>query len=409
MTARPTSPARHAARGAATVEFALVVPLLITMVMFSMLFFEVARAKLKLQEAARYITWEMTSYALTDFGNEGSVGSGDANHHDRAFELAREEAIAEATERYRDLDSIEDEARFSFIADYSGITFQVENLEAPTLNSPFEPEGSGPEGFVERVLATLNGGLARVLGFWGFNPKAKAQGTVTARMHNRLFGRRYLNDGFFSVDHWGGRDLGNLPMSNRHTLLASGWHLPDGNDHTVDSRRAGYHNGDRGGMHIQVSKMKFLGAAQFLENGFLGNIKNLSEMILPIPAFTGSFVMAHNYGDPDNLGDPRNCHDSTDARHPAKGGLANLDRPGWGLDEERGYDNDDLRCFDTAPFRDTHAFNDALNVQVFRSRGPWFMGCRNAQADDPTFDSANAGARPDSTRTDDQEDKIPCQ
>jgi hypothetical protein len=41
-------------------------------------------------------------------------------------------------------------------------------------------------------------------------------------------------------------------------------------------------------------------------------------------------------------------------------------------------------CFDTAPFRDTQRYEGSLSLQMFRARGPYFMGCQRPQADDPS-------------------------
>jgi hypothetical protein len=41
------------------------------------------------------------------------------------------------------------------------------------------------------------------------------------------------------------------------------------------------------------------------------------------------------------------------------------------------------RCFDTAPFRDTWEYEQSEYLQVFRARGPHFMGCEQPMADNP--------------------------
>jgi hypothetical protein len=42
------------------------------------------------------------------------------------------------------------------------------------------------------------------------------------------------------------------------------------------------------------------------------------------------------------------------------------------------------QCFDTAPFRDTQQYASSRYLRLFQARGPWFMGCHRAGADDPS-------------------------
>ena len=67
------------ARGSALLELCLVVPLFMLLVFFSSFLVELACAKLRLQGAARYLAWELTSYPLDDLGQA---------RHDEAFELS---------------------------------------------------------------------------------------------------------------------------------------------------------------------------------------------------------------------------------------------------------------------------------------------------------------------------------
>ena len=63
-------------------EFALIVPVLVMILLFSMYLTELVRAKLKLQEFSRYVVLEMTSYTLSDFANA---------KHEEAFADAQRE------------------------------------------------------------------------------------------------------------------------------------------------------------------------------------------------------------------------------------------------------------------------------------------------------------------------------
>lgn len=84
MTTRPNSsparPARRAPRGAATVELAILAPILVVLVLWANYFWELQRARIKAAELARYVAFERTVKA-----NPTAIAS-------------------EAQERYKDLD-----------------------------------------------------------------------------------------------------------------------------------------------------------------------------------------------------------------------------------------------------------------------------------------------------------------
>jgi hypothetical protein len=371
---------RHPAqRGATTVEFALVVPLLVSILMFSVFLTDLMRVKLKLQEAARYVTWEMTSYLLTDFG------SGD---HSSAFNEAMRQTTAEARTRYADLNSIEDNAHSGPVFVFEALDVQMQNHEVPFANTSLftggRPGGAG--ALMNQVLNASGTGVNQVLGRWGFNPGGVVQSGVRMSVRNRFLSRQTF-DGHSQVDAWGGFDLSSYRLSNRLTMLANGWHLADGGEATIRGKVAGRHSdGSRGGFHTQVKRMTFLGLTDLLGNipGF-----NALQRFLPLPDYQGTFVVSHSYRPTQQA---RNCNLPL---HDAKTGLNNLGPGGADLlDAER------MRCYDTAPFRDTHAYDESLYRRVFRARGPHFMGCQNAMADDPATYTVYA--------RDEQADKRPC-
>src|SRR5512140_309580 len=99
---RPPAQRRpYARRGAATVEFALIVPVLVMILFFSMYLTELVRAKLKVQEFARYVVFERTSHPLSDFATADE---------DKACTDAKKEVNDEADERFKDMDSAEPNA-----------------------------------------------------------------------------------------------------------------------------------------------------------------------------------------------------------------------------------------------------------------------------------------------------------
>ena len=58
--------------GSATLEIALVAPILLALIFYSLVFTELVRARFKLQEGARYAAWELTSHPLSDYGRSFS-------------------------------------------------------------------------------------------------------------------------------------------------------------------------------------------------------------------------------------------------------------------------------------------------------------------------------------------------
>ncbi|MCY1021973.1 TadE/TadG family type IV pilus assembly protein [Pyxidicoccus sp. MSG2] len=377
-------------RGAATVEFALSVPVLVMILMFSMYLTELVRAKLKLLELARYATWEMTSYTLSDFGNAD---------HDAAFADAKREAMEEVAERYKDMDSVETNAPpGSFIARYTNIQADVVNKDVPFIEAGLVLGNSG-DGMANSVLGAINGGANGLLGFWKFNTKGWVESQVSMQFDNVILPQRYLEQStgdFFKVDTFGGRNIGSLRLSTRHSMYATGWNLPDGSDAVINGRRAGGHTegNEVHGLYAQVNRMTFLGVKERLESSPLGGV--LSTFSSFAPAFLGTFVISKNYGLAG--GDASQC-DGVNS-YPAAAAHGLQDQMSNDLEL---LDSDRPQCFDTAPFRD-NTYEDSQYKKIFEARGEHFMGCKNPQAEDPS-----APTSADSTKGDKNEDIVNCE
>lgn len=383
-------------RGAALVELALVVPIFVVLLLFASFFTDVIRVKLKLQEASRYAAWELTSHPLGDWANE---------NHDAVFEAARKSVAEEARLRFQDLDSADrreigsDSFPFSFALEARSPTFEIVNQEVPLL-----PEGV--PGLPD--LGGLGGAGNSVLGAVGFDTRGQIEVTVRGGMKSLIVPKSFMqrSEGSFQGQSvWGAADLSKLETQNRYTLIASSWFMPDGADQTVRGDQSGVHrDGAEGGIRRQVTRMKFAGAGGLIEdNGVLDALSSFAGKVLPTP--TGTFVVSHNYateGAPSYLN--RICNTPG---HVAPAGMRNLD-VNDGLDQKDGDNNDFLRCFDTAPFRDTQAYGDSLYAKIFEARGQNFMGCPNAQADDPTYDSSDPDPRPSATSGDRNKQPVHC-
>ncbi|MBN1208831.1 MAG: pilus assembly protein [Myxococcaceae bacterium] len=388
----------YARRGAATVEFALIVPVLVMILMFSMYLTELVRAKLKLQELARYAVWEMTSYTLSDFANA---------QHDQAFAEANKEAMEEALERFKDLDSVEPEAqRGNFVARYVDVTGTLQNKEIPFVEAGLALGNNG-EGYASEIVSAVNIGANGLMDFWKFNTRGWVEAEVSMKFENVLIPRSYLDEGgsggFFTVDTFGGNDLRSLALKTRFSMYADPWNLEDGSDATMRGRRAGAHRrGDEQyshGLYQQVDRMVFLGVRERIEDniGIIGDFRQFIQQFAP--AFLGAFVVSHNYG-PSPGGTEatdwgRECigEDTGIESYPpeAEGGLNNLNRFSQ-IDWPRP------TCFDTAPFRD-QPYARSQYIKIFKARGDYFMGCKNPQAEDPSAPtSANSTQGDKNTR-----------
>ena len=299
-----SNPARNlrSRRGAATVEFALVVPLLVVMLLFSMYLTELVRAKLKMHEAARHAAWEMTSYPLSDFA------TGD---HGKAWTEAHDKVHEDAVNRFGDMDSVEIDLQPSFIADVSNLQVTIEKGEIPFIEAGMvlgnDPEG----GWASSVLGAANGGANALLGFWGFNKEGLVTSRVSMDFNNRLLPRSYMDQGesgLFTTDFTGGRDLTTLTLNSHLSLYADSWAMADGKDAVVRSRRAGAHrDGDLSkphGLYKQVGRMTFLGLRDKLNDIGIGQVLDFMGKALPNPL--GTFVIARNYG-PQNSADAPDC------------------------------------------------------------------------------------------------------
>jgi len=363
-------------RGAALVEFVLVAPILVVLLLISMFLTDLLTARMKLQEAARFAVWEMTSRTLSDYGS---------GNHDQAFELARNQTLDDALQRYSDLDSLADGARLGMATEIDGVAFEMSQLPVDLGNAAYAPnitEG----GWADRVNSRSGGGLNSAFDRYGFNRNGKVQVEVTGTVRSTLLPDRYLqrsDGGWFETDFSAMREV---QLVNRYTMIVDGWDLPDGGDAIIRGNRAGVHANDdaaaggQHGLHRQVQKMTYLGDCEDLMN--LG-IAITAISLVPglgnlIPNRCVTAVVSHNYMRPASYMGWRGSSDCGYPSYPsdAMAGLNNLGRTSV-IDAQK------VRCYDTAPFRDTWEYGHSAYLKMFRARGDNFMGCENAQADNP--------------------------
>jgi hypothetical protein len=341
----------------------MIIPLLGVLLFFGLHFTELIHAKLKLQEVTRYAAFEMTSHPLTNYS------SGD---HDRAFARAAQKTREDVLARYQALDSAE---RASAIAGGRGFENFGVRLENRTVNlsgdSLPNSEGEGG-GWLGPVLDRLSGTVSAATERLGFNSRGAVEAEASVTFRGRLLPLGYT----YLLQARGGPDLDRFALTSRYTLIASGWHLPDGRDAIVGRHRAGVYRGDERPtvLYQQVSRMTFLGAKErFRQLPGLSTALRALRGVAPDP--TGTFVVSHNYGLVVPA-DQRGCRYLQGYPPAARSGLNNL-RAASEVDFDRP------TCFDTAPFRDHAEYESSLYVRIFEARGRWFLGCKNAAADNP--------------------------
>ncbi|WP_404363365.1 TadE/TadG family type IV pilus assembly protein [Corallococcus coralloides] len=162
-------PGRRAARGSATVELALLAPLLIVLVLWANYFWEVQRARIKMAEMARFIAFE------------------------RTVRQDLSAIAAEARQRYQDLDGSTKTGTLG-TAYHNGITIQVQaqDADAPLEDVQMSKMGAqaGVGGLAGAAIGALGGDPAQLARDMGFNTSVGAvQADVQVRLENRIIPR----------------------------------------------------------------------------------------------------------------------------------------------------------------------------------------------------------------------------
>jgi hypothetical protein len=264
--------------GGSLVEFAIVSTVMVPLALASILVQELWTVKLKLQEAARYATWELTAFPLSDFQNA---------QHDALFDAALNVVQAEVQSRYGDGDM--DGATgtgaptglptfTNFIVLRAPIDLAVDPGVAGGINAdaqmlPFDgtgsSDGSGRTNFTGPIDHLL-------FDRFSFNRKGL--------INLRLTGSAGIVPGFNPAFWTSGQgfasksatiDGGQLSfVSAPMMLLADDWHLADGaavTDFSLTSKPPG-----AAGPYVeQVSRMAFVGLAK----GNIGAVSRYADLL----------------------------------------------------------------------------------------------------------------------------------
>ena len=369
------------------VEYALMAPLFVTMALWAIYLMEVGDAKIKQQEVTRYVAWEFTARQLSDF---------DRGQHAARFDDAKADILAEAFDRYRDLQGENRgvDAQMGVISrSYLGLSsgggggdgnrtstptegaIRISPARLDVSGSPRDGAG-GLAGAVMELLQALGDALDTVLKeAFGFNTDfAAVTAEVTVRIDNRLMPRTFLDRGWFESPMFPA-GLNPLVLAPEPmTLQVDSWYMHDGRDVMLPGG-----DGGRGYLYWkQVQRMHLLNhVLRDRIAGRLGGVMDWIEQYFPIRLPTEAQLVSQNY---------RTAGDVSGMRCPSGGaGLSSsgkwVNHAGYGYESETPEDDmSGVRCFDTLPIRAAGwGYEQDPNFLTLRSRGDNYMGCNGAQ------------------------------
>ncbi|HCF60617.1 MAG TPA: hypothetical protein DFS52_21785 [Myxococcales bacterium] len=326
--------------GAATVEFSLCVLVLVPTLLYALFFYEMSFARLKLQEASRYLVWEMTAFKLSDWKAEKPVQP----KHDALFENARGKVLDEVVERWGDdLDG----STPRLVSNYKA--FNPMTLSVTFNRSQASMQNTSPGVFTVANLDFFDEAANVVFGWVGFNEKGKAEGTLDLKLKNTLLAQTMPV--WFTQKMLDGDDF---TIRSRQSLIVDAWDLKDGKRVTEDRLTGTCANvGSASEYCRQVSKMTFAGLAEAvneLTGGFTAKAGELLGRIgvhSPLSTTVASLPLDHSRG-------LKSDHRLDVAKIPG---------------------HSPLYIHYTNTFKDTHEAASSTYHQVYQRLGPYYMGC----------------------------------
>lgn len=379
-------------RGQAIVEFAVAVPTLVLIFLFSQFFYEAIQVKLKAQEMARYTAWEFVGHPLHDY-NDGSF----------KYSTASNAVKSDAQQRFANLRSVDKRtnATKALAGQWSVNAPRTRNKEEPLLpggnvfsiggfpiniNMIFQFAGLVLDGM--RMLSIRNhpnpvwvammawyqidrdnifggGSLSRFNppGEWKLNTRGYIQSEVRVTFENLWAPMLTYISGskFFSKDTQGRSEMQSnirrLRFVETYSLLADQWELHQGDDvEGPSSSGTAYYK--------QISRMAFI--KRSVRNAlkiFTDAVKYASDATaylafqptLGMPDLTQVGLVSKNY----------------------KGGSGNRDSGKIEIDEDGG-----KKSYDTSPMMDrtTSRANRKMYEESRQTRGDNYMACPQVES-----------------------------
>ncbi len=340
--------------GAATTEFALTSLILVPTLLYAIFFFEMSFAKLKANEASRYLVWEMTAYGLSDFQN------GD---HAAKFDKARKDILDEVKQRYGDGDL--DGATPTLVPNYKA--HQLISLDATVDPNQITLTDQDPGIYDVGGFSGLNDVVNYVFGFWKFNKMGKPKGEFHIHIKNKLLGRLMpigYTQNMLSQDEF--------DLAVTQSLIADQWDVKDGKS-----------VGELDGINCssdyckQVSRMHLAGLTGLMGDKVdqaLGGVGKAVGVHLPLLAVVESMSLGgSSTGDVSIQVSSQNmkCHD----HNPVLTGMTNV-------------------------YKDRYKKEDSRYYQLYQKLGPCYMGCNK-----PLKQEAGSNSCPYDSRNSDSECK----
>ncbi|MDY0001019.1 MAG: pilus assembly protein [Polyangia bacterium] len=351
-------------------EFAIVAPVLVTILLFSAYFYELIQIKLKTQEVARFAAWEFTGIPLHDY-KDGSTDkfsgakstitqeverryanlkSGDTGTQDKAF------AVRWDPPQVRAQDQLEPKIPGGQLANQifnlATLIMDLWSMQAYTHGNWVLAVMMGLHQIENRNIFGARGSRFNPPKKWGFNTKGYPKVTVSLRYQNMII-PKYFMEGSTGWYKGSGGEVQHFKVSERRfqetvAVVADSWKLHSGED--VDGPKD-RNDGSGTAYFKQVDRMAFVSpSVRGFYKGYttaLGFFMELIQLLAMQPPLTMEItettLVAKAYG-----------RDGSDS---AKGTVE--------INEDDGKNS-----YDTIPFKPNSEY-----VKTFEKRGKHFMGC----------------------------------
>lgn len=340
--------------GAATTEFALTSLILVPTLLYAIFFFEMSLAKLKANEASRYLVWEMTAYGLSDFQN------GD---HEAKFKKARSDILSEVKERYGDGDL--DGATPKLVPNYKANT--LISLQATVDANQISLTNENPGIYSIGNFSAIDDVVNYVFGFWKFNKMGKPKGEFHIHIKNKLLGKLMpigYTQKMLTQDEF--------DLATTQSLIADQWDVKDGKA-----------LGEIDGLNCssdyckQVSRMHLAGLSGLMGDKVdqaLGKVGKAVGVHMPLLAVVESMPLGGSSNGEVSIqvsSQNMKCHD----HNPLVTGMTNV-------------------------YKDRYQKQDSRYYKLYQKLGPCYMGCNK-----PLRQEAGPNACPYDSRNNDAECK----
>lgn len=350
--------------GSSVVELAIVSPIVVGALLWAVHLGDLGLVRMRQQEAARFLTWEMSAHRLHDPSRRGG-----------RFEEAARQAEAETRRRYANLRGHDTgtDGRLLTVDVRLGAT----GLEAVSFAAAPPPsEGSRQEKWLDDALASsshsslpgtplrvllnqTSRGLRTLLRAQGFAvDEVGAEGSVTVGITTRLLPR----DSDWFPERLRSRELAPA----RIRLTTESWAIADGSD--VDLPGTDHPFG------MQVDRIALAGVGDQLGQ----RIRAFGWALDKIPIRLSAQVVSQRYTDPENDASRSRCGDNP---------LASTGK--WRNGRDKGTKEDTIspsKCFDTLPMEADKlgsGYRGDPTYRMLEARGEAYMGCSRSQAAHP--------------------------